>query len=130
MEVVEITFDAALREVLKNAIAANGVIRGLHQCTRAIERRDVIVCFLSESCDESAYTDIIEALCQEYGVPLIKVPDGKQLGEIAGLCKLDRKGLPRKIVSASCVVLTDYGEESRGWKYISEKYNIKVVVKA
>nr|CUU99094.1 40S ribosomal protein S12 [Hymenolepis microstoma] len=122
MDAVEISFDAALREVLKNALAVNGLIRGIHQCTRAIEKRDVIVCFLSETCDESTYTDIIEALCQEYGVPLIK------LGEMAGLCKLDRKGLPRKVVSVSCVGLTDFGEDSNGWKYFVEKHNISVVV--
>jgi small subunit ribosomal protein S12e len=30
---------------------------------------------------------LVVALCSEHKIPLIKVPDGKQLGEWAGLCK-------------------------------------------
>ncbi|VDL16170.1 unnamed protein product [Hymenolepis diminuta] len=128
MEAIEIDFDSALREVLKNALAVNGLIRGIHQCAKALEKREAIVCFLSESCDEPSYSLTVEALCHEYEIPLIKVPDGKQLGEMAGLCKLDRKGMPRKVVSVSCIVVTDIGEESRGWKYLVEKNKINVVV--
>lgn len=73
MEVLEIDFDTALREVLKNAIAANGIVRGLHECAKAMEKRKAIVCFLAESCDESNYTDIVEALCRDHEIPLIKV---------------------------------------------------------
>lgn len=133
-------FDTALREVLKNAIASNGLVRGLHECAKAIEQRKAIVCFLAESCDEVNYTDIIEALCRVHEIPLIKVvltlhyqprqvPDGKQLGEMAGLCKLDRKGCPRKVVSASCIVVKDIGEESRGWKFLVEKHKIPVAAR-
>ncbi|CDI98247.1 ribosomal protein S12 [Echinococcus multilocularis] len=130
MDIVEMDFDTALREVLKNAIASNGLVRGLHECAKAIEQRKAIVCFLAESCDEVNYTDIIEALCRVHEIPLIKVvSDGKQLGEMAGLCKLDRKGCPRKIVSASCIVVKDIGEESRGWKFLVEKHKIPVAAR-
>merc|ERR1712059_11372 len=43
----------------------------------------------------------------------IKVPDGKQLGEWAGLCQIDRDGNARKVVNCSCVVVRDWGEESQ-----------------
>ncbi len=45
---------------------------------------------------------------------------------MAGLCKLDKKGCARKVVSASCVVIKDIGEESRGWKYLVDKHKIPV----
>lgn len=48
---------------------------------------------------------------------------------MAGLCKLDRKGTARKVVAASCVVVKDIGEESRGWKYLVDKHKIPVVVR-
>jgi small subunit ribosomal protein S12e len=88
------------------------------------------MCVLNESCEEEAYKKLVVALCSEHKIPLIKVPDGKQLGEWAGLCKystsekfrtllilytgvLDREGNARKVVNCSCVVVKDWGEESQ-----------------
>ncbi|KAK4949184.1 40S ribosomal protein S12, partial [Elasticomyces elasticus] len=56
---------------------------------------------------------LVVALCGEHKIPLIKVPDGKQLGEWAGLCQIDREGNARKVVNCSCVVVKDWGEESQ-----------------
>merc|ERR1712169_85633 len=56
----------ALKGVLKLALIHDGLARGLREASKA--------------------------LCQEHKIPLIKVPDGKQLGEWAGLCVLDREG--------------------------------------
>ena len=35
----------------------------------------------------------------------IKVDDNKKLGEWAGLCKIDKEGKARKVVSCSCVAV-------------------------
>ena len=35
-----------------------------------------------------------------------------------GLCKIDREGKPRKIVSTSCAVISDFGEDSRELKIL------------
>ncbi|VDM00926.1 unnamed protein product [Schistocephalus solidus] len=118
MDIVELDLNSAVREVLKNATAANGLTCGLHECTKAIVQRKAICCFLAESCNEAAYSSLIEALCREQEIPLISM---------AGLCKLDRQGLPRKVVASSCIVVKDIGEESRGWKYLVDKYRIPVV---
>jgi small subunit ribosomal protein S12e len=45
------------------------------------------MCVLNEACEEEAYKKLVVALCSEHKIPLIKVPDGKQLGEWAGLCE-------------------------------------------
>ena len=45
------------------------------------------MCVLNEGCEEDAYKKLVVALCGEHNIPLIKVPDGKMLGEWAGLCK-------------------------------------------
>lgn len=55
---------------------------------------------------------LVEALCAEHGIPLIKVPESKQLGEWVGLCKYDKDAKPRKVVGCSCVVVKEYGEQS------------------
>jgi len=91
------------------------------------------MCVLNEACEEEAYKKLVVALCSEHKIPLIKVPDGKQLGEWAGLCmspaliaqnaegsannmfvgQIDREGNARKVVNCSCVVVRDWGEESQ-----------------
>lgn len=46
------------------------------------------MCVLNEACEEEAYKKLVVALCGEHSIPLIQVPDGKMLGEWAGLCEL------------------------------------------
>ena len=102
----------ALQKVLKNALCHDGLRRGLHECAKALDKGDAKLCVLSQGCNEPAYTKLIEALCAEHGVDMMKVSDGKQLGEWAGLAKVDKEGAARKVVGCSCAVVTDYGEES------------------
>ncbi|KAL8741494.1 MAG: hypothetical protein Q9190_005904 [Brigantiaea leucoxantha] len=103
----------ALKGVLKLALIHDGLARGLREASKALDRRQAHMCVLNESCEEEAYKKLVVALCGEHGIPLIKVPDGKKLGEWAGLCVLDREGNARKVVNCSCVVVRDWGEESQ-----------------
>ncbi|KAK9892223.1 hypothetical protein WA026_019026 [Henosepilachna vigintioctopunctata] len=102
----------ALQEVLKKALVADGVVHGLHQAAKALDKRQAELCVLAENCDEPMYKKLVSALCAEHQIPLIKVDNNKKLGEWSGLCKIDSTGKPRKIVGCSCVVIRDYGEES------------------
>jgi len=106
------TVEDALRDVLKRALVHDGLARGLRECAKALDRRQAHLAVLAESCDSEPYNKLIEALCAEHNINLIKIADGKKLGEWAGLCILDREGNARKVVGASCVVVKDYGEES------------------
>lgn len=78
----------ALKGVLKLALMHDGLARGLREASKALDRRQAHMCVLNESCEEEAYKKLVIALCSEHKIPLIKVPDGKQLGEWSGLCKL------------------------------------------
>ena len=51
------------------------------------------------------YKKLVQALCNEHQIPLIKVDNNKKLGEWSGLCKIDAVGKPRKVVGCSCVVV-------------------------
>eukprot|EP00421_Protoceratium_reticulatum_P022747 CAMPEP_0168377758 /NCGR_PEP_ID=MMETSP0228-20121227/10988_1 /TAXON_ID=133427 /ORGANISM="Protoceratium reticulatum, Strain CCCM 535 (=CCMP 1889)" /LENGTH=128 /DNA_ID=CAMNT_0008390759 /DNA_START=17 /DNA_END=399 /DNA_ORIENTATION=+ len=103
--------NGAVRRVLKHALIVDGAIRGLHEVAKQIDASRAQIVFLAESCNEPAYKKLVQGLCLEKNIPLVDVPDNKTLGEWAGLCKIDKDGLPRKVVGASCVCITDFGEE-------------------
>lgn len=78
----------ALKGVLKIALIHDGLARGLREASKALDRRQAHMCVLNESCEEEAYKKLVIALCSEHDIPLIKVPDGKVLGEWVGLCMI------------------------------------------
>ncbi|RLN53080.1 hypothetical protein BBJ29_002056 [Phytophthora kernoviae] len=82
----------ALKEVLKKALVHDGLKRGLHEAAKALDSRRARLCCLAQDCDEPSYS--------------------KLLGEWCGLCKIDSLGEARKVVSTSCAVITDFGEET------------------
>jgi len=111
-----------LKEVLKKSLIHDGLARGLHECAKALDRRQAHLAVLAANCSEPAYVRLVEALCAEHSINLIKVPDSKQLGEWVGLCKLDKEAKPRKVVGCSCVVVKDYGEESEALNVLLEYF--------
>ena len=112
--------NTALQEVLKTALIHDGLARGIREAAKALDKRQAHLCVLASNCDEPMYVKLVEALCAEHQINLIKVDDNKKLGEWVGLCKIDREGKPRKVVGCSCVVVKDYGKESQAKDVIEE----------
>eukprot|EP00178_Gracilaria_changii_P022730 TRINITY_DN6777_c0_g1_i1.p1 TRINITY_DN6777_c0_g1~~TRINITY_DN6777_c0_g1_i1.p1 ORF type:complete len:152 (-),score=29.33 TRINITY_DN6777_c0_g1_i1:83-538(-) len=102
----------ALKEVLKTSLVFDGLRRGLHECSRALDSGTARLCCLATDCDEAAYKKLVQGLCSMRNIPLLMVPTGLELGEWCGLCKIDAEGQPRKIVSCSCACITEYGEDT------------------
>eukprot|EP00612_Vaucheria_litorea_P005731 CAMPEP_0171459980 /NCGR_PEP_ID=MMETSP0945-20130129/5036_1 /TAXON_ID=109269 /ORGANISM="Vaucheria litorea, Strain CCMP2940" /LENGTH=139 /DNA_ID=CAMNT_0011986085 /DNA_START=15 /DNA_END=434 /DNA_ORIENTATION=- len=112
----------ALKDVLKKALIHDGLARGLHESVKALERRQAHLCVLATNCTEPAYLRLIEALCSEHSINLIKVADQMELGEWVGLCKYDDEGKPRNLVKCSCCVVKDYGEQSEALNVLLEHF--------
>merc|ERR1711962_926834 len=112
--------ETAVQETLKHAQHRDGLSRGLNEAVRALEKRDALICVLAENCDEANYVRLIEALCVEHQIPILKIGDNKTLGEWAGLCKIDREGNARKVVGCSCVVVRSV-DECHAWDYLQSQ---------
>ena len=134
----EVDLNKSLQEVLKSAARNDGLARGLRgtshhpslslsahmdlrlESVKALDRREAHLCVLASNCDETNYVKLIEALCAEHNINLLRVDDNKKLGEWAGLCKLDKDGKARKVVRCSCCVVRDYGDETHALDQLKE----------
>ena len=112
--------NTAIQEVLKAALIHDGLARGLHESAKALDKRQALLCVLADNCDEPMYKKLVQALCQEHQIPLIKIDNNQKLGEWAGLCKLDAEGKARKVVRCSSVVVRDWGKEGPAHDVIKE----------
>ena len=114
--------NTALQEVLKTALIHDGLARGIREAAKALDKRQAHLCVLASNCDEPMYVKLVEALCAEHQINLIKADDNKKLGEWVGLCRIDREGKPRKVVGCCCVVVKDYGKESQAKDAVEEYF--------
>jgi len=112
--------NTAIQEVLKQALIADGLARGVREASKALDKRQALLCILAENCDEPMYKKLITALCMEHGIPLIKVDSNMKLGEWAGLCKIDQEGKARKVVKCSSCVVRDWGKEGPAHDVLQE----------
>jgi ribosomal protein L30E len=63
----------ALRRVLKAALVADGLVRGIREGVKALDKRQAHLCVLATNCEEAMYVKLVEALCLEHNIPLLKV---------------------------------------------------------
>ena len=115
----------AVQEILKIAMCSDGLARGLRESVKALDKRQALLCVLASNCDETMYVKLIEALCAEHDIYLIKVGDNKTLGEWCGLCKIDKEGKARKVVGCSCCVVKDWGKEGPAHDVLMEYFKSK-----
>jgi small subunit ribosomal protein S12e len=108
----------ALKISVKEACNQRNIARGLNECARALDQRKAVLCLLANNCNEANYIKLVEALCAEHQIPLVKVDSNEMLGQWVGLCKYDEEGEARKVVKCSCAVITAWGPESEAQKVV------------
>ncbi|CEP64886.1 40S ribosomal protein eS12 LALA0_S14e01486g [Lachancea lanzarotensis] len=120
-----ITIEDALKVVLRTALVHDGLARGLRESAKALTRGEAQLAVLVDSVTEDNIIKLVEGLANdpENKVPLIKVADAKQLGEWAGLGKIDREGNARKVVGASVVVVKNWGADTEERQMILEHFS-------
>ena len=111
---------SALKTVIKKSMAVDGLVKGLSQVGKSLDRKDAQLCVLAKDCNDPKYKKLITALAKQNNVPLIEVDSRDELGEWVGQCKYDKKGEAKKIKGASSLVIKDYGEQSEALTFIED----------
>ena len=107
------TVEAALAVVVRKSLEVNGLVRGLSEVARSLDRGDAHLCILAKDCDDANYTKLINALCHQNNIDIIEVDERAQLAEWAGLAKVDREGNIKKVHKCSSVAIRDFGERTK-----------------
>ncbi|KAI0990675.1 hypothetical protein GJ496_005419 [Pomphorhynchus laevis] len=105
-------FDAAVQTVLKHSLVSGKLHIGIREALKSIDKKTAEVCLLAKNVDHADYVAVVEALCAQNEIRLVKVDDNKKLGEWCGLCKYDREGHARKVRSCGVAAISDWGCES------------------
>merc|ERR1711992_114867 len=115
----------ALKMVIKKSAANDGLVKGLNEVCKCLDRKQAILCILAEDCNDPKYKKLVDALAKASNVPLIEVEKRDDLGEWLGHCKYDADGAPKKVKGTSSIAIKNYGEETEALtfvlNYIKEK---------
>merc|ERR1719263_217551 len=110
----------AIKNVIKKSMAADGLVKGLNQVGKALDKQDAYLCILAEDCNDPKYKKLITALAKQSKIPLISVDKRETLGEWLGQCKYDNQGVARKVKGASSCAIKNYGENSEALSYLEQ----------
>merc|ERR1711907_830775 len=108
----------AVKTVLKNSRAVDGLVKGLNQVGKSLDRKDCQLCILATDCDDPKYKKLISALAKQNEIPLLELDSRAELGEWLGQAKYDLEGNARKVRGCSSVAIIDYGAESTALSYL------------
>ncbi|CAD2219541.1 small subunit ribosomal protein S12e [Angomonas deanei] len=112
------TLEDAIRIVIRKSYESNGLVRGLSEVTRALDKRNVHLAVLADDCDDEEYKKLVTALAKQGNIDLINVESREKLAEWAGLSRVKPASGETKIVKCSCIAIREFGERSRALDYL------------
>lgn len=114
------TTEEALRIVVRKAVEANGVVKGLSEVARCLDRQSAHLCILASDCDDANYTKLIQALCRVNNIDIVMM-EKEKLAEYAGLVKKDAEGNIKKHFKCSCIAIREFGERTKALDMLLEQ---------
>ncbi|CCW66833.1 unnamed protein product [Phytomonas sp. Hart1] len=112
------SLEDAIRIVIQKSLEANGLVRGLTEVARALDRNVAHLCILAEDCEDGDYKKLITALAKRGSIDLINVGSRVKLAEWSGLVRKNSAGEITKTLKCSSVVIYDFGEKTRAMEYL------------
>ena len=108
----------ATKVVIKKSLANNGLVKGLNEVAKALDRKEALLAILASDCEDAKYKKLITTMCKANNIPLIEIEQRAELGEWLGQCKYDKQGVARRVRGASSVAIKDYGEETEALNFV------------
>ena len=108
----------ATKIVLKKSLANNGVVKGLNEVVKALDRKEALLAVLSTDCEDAKYKKLVTSLCKSNNIPLLEVENRKDLGEWLSQCKYDKEGVARKVRGCSSAAIRDFGEDTEALNFV------------
>ena len=128
---VPLNREIAIQKALRIALTRGTVVKGISEVLKALEAQKVKVIFLADDCDNDQYKKTLNALAQEFKVPVLTVDTWEKLKDY---CKLGFKSstvrdvVPKKKKEAkikprcsSCAIL-NWGEESDAKDFLEKEF--------
>ncbi|KAL7722981.1 40S ribosomal protein S12 [Entamoeba marina] len=112
-----------VRDILYQARSQCILTKGIRQCLKVIEANKALFCFIASDNDNDKYTNLLNAICQEKGVKIVKIAEKMQLGEWTAQCKFNQEGEATKIAKCSCAVVGTSLRTSDAFSRLKSKYD-------
>merc|ERR1739840_5475 len=109
---------SAIKSVIKKSQANDGLVKGLNQVLKALDRKQALCAVLASDCEDAKYKKFVTAMAKQGNIPLIEVDSRMDLGEWLGHCHYDKEGAARKVKGTSSVAINDYGEETEALSFV------------
>ena len=71
----------ATKIVLKKALSNNGVVKGLNEVVKALDRKEALLAVLASDCDDTKYKKLVTSFCKQNNIPLLEIEKRAELGE-------------------------------------------------
>merc|ERR1712210_249570 len=108
----------AIKSVIKKSQANDGLVKGLNEVLKALDRKQALLCVLADDCEDLKYKKFVTAMAKSNNIPLITVDKRMDLGEWLGHCAYDKEGKARKVKGTSSVAIKNYGEETEDLAFV------------
>ena len=113
----ELNINSALAKVIKKAKLHDGVLHGLNEVVKSIDRKTALVVVLASDCQEAKYKKLIEAFAKQNSIPVIE-SKRQIMAEWVGYHKVDAEGKPRKMKNVSSIAILDWVEENPATQFV------------
>lgn len=74
----------AIKLVIKKSLANDGLVKGLNEVVKTLDRKEALLCVLAGNCEDAKYKKLVTTMCKTNSIPIIEVETREELGEWLG----------------------------------------------